>query len=71
MIGQEIKKRDEEILLQKMHSKNLLAEQEKEFERRISLLESEHAHVVLERNGYMDKILKTEEVIDAKNDEIA
>ena len=27
--------------------------------------------MVAERNGYMDKILKIEEVIDAKNDEIA
>jgi hypothetical protein len=27
--------------------------------------------VVAERNGYMDKILKIEEVIDTKNDEIA
>jgi hypothetical protein len=27
--------------------------------------------VVAERNGYMDKILKIEEVIDVKNDEIA
>ena len=27
--------------------------------------------MVAERNGYMDKILKIEEVIDVKNDEIA
>jgi hypothetical protein len=70
-IGQEIRKRDEELLLQKMHSKNLLADQEREHQRRVQVLEAENAHVMEEKNALLDKILKIEEVIDGKNERIA
>lgn len=70
-IGQEIRKRDEELLLQKMHSKNLLADQEREHQRRVQVLEAECAHVMEEKNALLDKILKIEEVIDAKDERIA
>ena len=70
-IGQEIRKRDEELLLQKMLSKNLLADQEREHQRRVQVLEAESAHVMEEKNALLDKILKIEEVIDGKNERIA